>query len=106
MKNTNIVVVNFPYSSYEEFEQRQKELIKDTLVQIINQPGNSLPENLSRQQACDYLNISLSTLNTYTKEGFLKKYRFGGNRVLYKRSELDEALTSIETLPKKLKRRK
>lgn len=106
MANNKNVVLNFPYSSFEEYEQRQEEVLKKVLSQILQQPKSEFPENLTRKQACEYLRISLSSLNNYTKEGYLKAYRVGKNRVIYKKSELDQALRSIENMPKKLKGRK
>jgi len=53
-------------------------------------------EWLTREATADYFHISLPTLNTYTKSGLLKGYRIG-NRMFYKRSELDEAPTAVRT---------
>jgi len=103
MKN---VVLNLPYYNCEEFEQRQGEIFKKVLSQVLQQPQSEVPENLTRKQACEYLRISLSSLNNYTKEGYLEAYRVGKNRVIYKKTELDQALRSIENKPKKLKGRK
>ncbi len=99
------VINDFPYKSKEEFEQRQEEILKKTLSLFLQKAQSKFPENLTRKQACEYLRISLSSLNNYTKQNYLQSYRVGRNRIIYKRSELDEALRSIETMPKKLKRR-
>lgn len=96
----NNVVINFPYSSIEEFEQRQEEFIERALSKILKYSKSELPENLTRRQAANYLGISLSTLDKYAKLSFIKSYRIGKYRILYKRRELDEALKSINTQPK------
>ncbi len=49
---------------------------------------------LTRKEASLKLNISLPTLNAYTKKGILKGYRVG-SRVLYRSAEVEEALTEI-----------
>lgn len=51
---------------------------------------------LTREDAAAYFHISLPSLNTYTKTGLIKGYRLG-NRVFYKRSELDAGLSAIRT---------
>lgn len=49
---------------------------------------------LTRNETSKKLNISLPTLNSYTKRGILKGYRVGV-RVLYKYSEVESALSQI-----------
>lgn len=49
---------------------------------------------LTRKETAIKLNISLPTLNTYTKKGILIGYRVGA-RVLYRSSEVENALTEI-----------
>lgn len=46
---------------------------------------------LTRQQVAKQLHLSLTTLDTYTKEGLLTSYKIG-HRVLYKKSDLDSSL--------------
>jgi len=53
-------------------------------------------EYLTRQQAADKLMISLPTLNELTKGGKLPGYRIG-NRLRYKATEIQQALTQIKT---------
>ncbi len=50
---------------------------------------------LTRKETAALLNVSLPTLNEYTKGGKIKGYRFGV-RVLYKQSEIEAALTKID----------
>ncbi len=49
---------------------------------------------LTRKETADKLNVSLPTLNEYTKKGIINGYRFGV-RVLYKLSEIEAALTQM-----------
>jgi excisionase family DNA binding protein len=49
---------------------------------------------LTRLQVCDILQITLPTVHTWVKSGILKGYRLG-NRVYFKKDEIDKALTAI-----------
>ena len=48
-------------------------------------------ELLTRQETAKQLHVTLPTLRDYTRRGYLKGYRMG-NRVLYKRNEVLNAL--------------
>lgn len=52
-------------------------------------------EYLTRKETADILNVSLPTLNEYTKRSILIGYRFGA-RVLYKQSDIEAALTKMK----------
>lgn len=47
---------------------------------------------LTRQQAADYLQMSLPTLHQYTKNGWITSYRIG-NKIRYRKADLETALT-------------
>ena len=49
----------------------------------------------TRKETAEMLNISLPTLNHYTKKRILTGYRVGV-RVLYKQSEIESALSQIK----------
>ena len=51
-------------------------------------------EFLTRNEVRDLLKVDLSTVHNYTKRKILKAYSVG-NRVYYKRSEVEEALIRI-----------
>jgi len=51
-------------------------------------------EYLTRKEAADLLKCDLSTIHNWTKKRKLKSYGIG-NRVYYKRSEIESALVSI-----------
>lgn len=46
---------------------------------------------MSRKEMTEYLQISLPTLNEWTKLRWLRSYKIG-NRVLYKSNEVDKSL--------------
>ena len=63
------------------------------LTQTIEQPKDEIFR--TRKETAEMLNISLPTLNQYTKKRILTGYRVGA-RVLYKQSEIESALTQIK----------
>lgn len=52
-------------------------------------------EYLSRRETADLLKIDLSTLHRWTLQGKLQSYGIG-NRVYYKRTEIDNALVKLQ----------
>lgn len=55
------------------------------------QPKESV-ELLTREETAKFLKVSLTTLWDWRKKGILSNYRIG-NRVYYKRSEVESVLT-------------
>ena len=49
----------------------------------------------TRKETAKQLNVSLPTLNEYTKRCLITSYRFGV-RVMYKQSDIETALTKID----------
>lgn len=82
----------------DDFRAMLTEVIKDTLPTRQVEP--TAPNLMTRQEAANYLRISLPTLNEYTKEGKIEGQRIGG-RLLYKLDSLQAALQSTD-----LKKRK
>ncbi len=97
MENTKSI--SFPYSSTEEFEQRQKELFKEAFNETMAQLKKRVDDDtfLTRKQVAERLHISLPTLHSLTKEGTLVGYRLNG-RVLYKKEDIVKSLKQIATL--------
>ncbi len=63
------------------------------LPKTLEQPKEE--EYKTRKETAEMLNISLPTLNQYTKRRILIGYRVGV-RVLYKQSEIDSALVKMK----------
>ena len=59
------------------------------------QPINP-PEYLTRQEVAEILKVSLVTLSDWNKKKILNPYRLG-NLIRYKRSEIEQALISINS---------
>jgi excisionase family DNA binding protein len=71
------------------------------IEQIIDKRLNSLSpqtqkqsEYISRKDVGKLLKVSLPTLHEYTKLGWLQSYKIG-NRVLYKREEVEQSLNQV-----------
>ena len=72
--------------------------LADALIPLLQaQPKtNSHPENelMTRDEVCEMLSFNKTSLWKHTKSGKLKSYGIG-NRVLYKRSEVIQAVKPI-----------
>ncbi|WP_412987659.1 helix-turn-helix domain-containing protein [Pontimicrobium sp. IMCC45349] len=68
--------------------QEELQYIKDNL-----EPKKPI-ELLSRQETAEYLKINITTLWNWTNKGKLNAYGIG-NRVYYKRSEIEQSLIKI-----------
>lgn len=71
-------------------EKLESALQKFFLSQKTKEPD----KYITRQEAADILHITLPTLLTWTLDGKVKGYRIG-RRVLYKKSEVEQAVTAI-----------
>lgn len=72
------------------------EKILDDRLQKLEPNSKSDTVLLTRAETAKFLRISLPTLNEWTKEGIVIGHRIG-NRVLYKKLELENALTQIKS---------
>ncbi|MEO9146193.1 MAG: helix-turn-helix domain-containing protein [Ginsengibacter sp.] len=71
------------------------ESMETSLARLISNHKPQQPDSyITRQEAADTLHITLPTLLTWTMDGKIKGYRIG-RRVLYKKNEINEAVTSI-----------
>lgn len=80
-------------------DQLREEILSGVKTQIQELKNDFQPkvptEYLTRKETKDLLRIDLSTLSTHTKNGLLKSYGIG-NRVLYKRAEVEEAIQELK----------
>ena len=67
--------------------------LKDEVIEWLKDKEDK-DKLLTREQVCELLTISMTTLHVWTKSGKLKSYGIG-NRVYYKKSEI---LTSLQPL--------
>jgi excisionase family DNA binding protein len=92
MSNTNIFLNGITLQELAEALApllQQKPLQQNQVAQV--EPSNDL---LTRDEVCKLLNFNKTSLWKHTKSGRLKSYGIG-NRVLYKKSEVLEAVKPI-----------
>ena len=87
MSNTNIFLNGI---TIQELAKELAPLLQPQQVAQV-EPSNDL---LTRDEVCKLLNFNKTSLWKHTKSGRLKSYGIG-NRVLYKRSEVLEAVKPI-----------
>ncbi|MDT0647471.1 helix-turn-helix domain-containing protein [Zunongwangia sp. F260] len=57
--------------------------------------GKASLEFLSKTDVAELLGVSKKTIYNYTTSGILKGYKMGSRKVLYKKNEVEAALTEI-----------
>lgn len=83
--------------SLEELEELISRAVRKEVEQITNNASKSSQAILSRQEAADFLGIALPTLKKYTDMGIITSHKIpGGTRVLYKESDLIDALKAVK----------
>lgn len=89
MLNMKIIQV-----SPEDLEQLISKAVGEQLRKS-NLNLNNQDELLTREETAKYFKSCLATIRNWTKEGRIVKYMIG-DRVYYKKSELEKALTKNE----------
>ena len=84
----------------QDLKQLIKDVIKEELASLVNSDSNAELNRLNNREktAKEILDVDLSTLHRWTKQGKIKAHAIG-NRIYYKDSSIEEAL--VEILPKK-----
>lgn len=85
-------------TSMVEFQQKIEEIISTCLGQIEIREKENL-EYLTRQQTADFLQVSLVTLNNWSKKKILTPHRMG-NRVYYKMQDILNSMKPINNYKK------
>jgi excisionase family DNA binding protein len=79
-------------------DELQQEIISGMRAEIDKLKKEFQPkeptEYLTRQQVKELLNVDISTIHNWTKRGKLKSYGLG-NRVYYKRSEVESGIKPL-----------
>ncbi len=71
-----------------------KEVVKDLMP--TPHPQTQTDRLITRKEVCQLLQISLVTVHNWTKKGILNPYRIG-NKLRFKKSEVLEALQSVNS---------
>ena len=73
--------------------------IKNALITLTDSlPKDKTPEYLTRRQTAKMLGISLPTLHSYVKKGFLTAHRVGEKTVRFKKEDVEKALNAVEPM--------
>jgi excisionase family DNA binding protein len=94
MKGVFIQNIDLP-----EIEDHLRLIIREELSSLIgNFPKQVAVQEkfLSKKEAANYLHISTVTLSKYVKQGYVNAHRLAGNRLKFKRSELENAFKPLK----------
>lgn len=87
--------VQFIATTPEEVNKPLLEVIQNGFDEIKRQFQPKQPtEYLTRNQVKEMFHVDLSTVHNWTRRGKLKSYGIG-NRIYYKRNEVEEALVPL-----------
>lgn len=85
------LVLSIPLDELEKLQKKWiKEVLQEYIIEIKNQ-SEQIDKMFTRKETAEFLKVSLPTLHIWSKTGKLKFYRIG-NRVLYKKNEIMNAL--------------
>ena len=80
--------------SVEELKELISEAVAEELERHFSVSSHQ-DELISRREAAQLFKVTLVTIDKWRQKGTLKSYKIGG-RLLFKRSELEEALRNID----------
>jgi len=78
----------------DDFFLRIEKIIETKLGNPVPTKTENQSEYITRKEVAELLKISLPTLHDWSKQGWLLSYKMG-NRVLYKRSEVEASVTKV-----------
>jgi len=70
----------------------QMNLIRNEIKQITTPSTET--KYIDRKEVCELLNLSLSSVDKYAREGVFPSYKIGG-KVKFKKAEIEASLTNI-----------
>jgi excisionase family DNA binding protein len=81
-----------------DFKNLISEVLDEKLANTTNKDSYISDTNyLSRKEVSLLLKISFTTLHDWSKRGIIQSYRIG-NRILYKKNEIEQAITQVKNL--------
>lgn len=90
MENTNLMKL--------KSEHLERAIFKEIGKQIVQLKKEFEPENpkelLTRKETAKLFKVNISTIHNWCKKGYIAKYGIG-NRVYFRRSEIEESITQI-----------
>jgi hypothetical protein len=94
MEGNTILTQTSPKELSELIAEGVRKQIEAFKNEILAKDAND--ELMTREQACEFLQINPSTIWSWSKRGKVTAYGISGNRRYYKRSELLEALKPLK----------
>lgn len=89
--------MNNPFLSLETRLTNIESLLLDLKHQSKPEPTTTPDFYLTRREVSEKLRLTLTTIDKYTKLGYLKAYRIGG-QIRYKANEVEKSLQEIKNL--------
>ncbi|ULB33915.1 helix-turn-helix transcriptional regulator [Proteiniphilum propionicum] len=89
--------------SVEELSETIKgivaEEVKNALTAISETiPKDTTPEYLSRKETAEMLGVSLPTLHSYVKKGYLTAHRVGEKTIRFRKEDVANALNAVQPM--------
>jgi excisionase family DNA binding protein len=73
--------------------------VKTALTQLSESvKKDNTSEYLTRKETAEILGVSLPTLHSYVKKGFLTAQRVGEKTIRFRREDVEKALTAVEPI--------
>lgn len=92
--NKDLVLTSLPI---DEMEVMISRVVRESISTLAAQQSvDNQSELITRKQAAQMLNLSLPTLREYTVRGIVPSYRLG-SRVRYKKCEVIDSLTKVQS---------
>lgn len=89
--------------SITELTDTIKGIVADEMKNALTTLTDSLskdttPEYLTRKETAEMLGVSLPTLHSYVKKGYLTAHRVGEKTVRFRREDVEKALNAVEPI--------
>ncbi len=89
--------------SLDDLSSTIKSIVSDEMKNALTTltdsfPKDTTPEYLTRKETAEMLGVSLPTLHSYVKKGYLTAHRVGEKTVRFKREDVENALSAVEPI--------
>lgn len=97
---TNLILQGL---SLEEFSTAIKGIVAEEMKTAFTQlsaslPKDTTPEYLTRKETAEMLGVSLPTLHSYVKKGYLTAHRVGEKTIRFRKEDVENALNAVEPI--------
>ena len=97
---TNLILQGL---SLDDLSSTIKSIVADEIQNALTTltdslPKDKTPEYLTRKETAEMLGVSLPTLHSYVKKGFISAQRVGEKTVRFKKEDVEKALNAVEPI--------